>query len=612
MSYISTMRWLMAFALAVAAALAFSSGLSRAWAGAPPIPPPAPIQNQGLWTAPDGSLREASESPAVTFHAETSLFTPAANPTDVFALYGSNQFGPTIYLKKLVVSCLSSSGGAFPVRVQQSTASNLATGAIVSMSASTGYVAKHDLFDPNSTAIVQYWTGNPTSRNGVASGRNLIAELDLVCGVSGSSAGTPAIFDFSSVRGKSIVQRYGSNYPIVVNLNGVALPSGAQLRIEAVWEEQKQVNVCMVGDSTTAVATAGFMNGSSSYLGGLSKTGALNGMAAVYNLGSNGFRLADILNNLNSVTWPLGQILGSGVGSPSTTTALQTGNYYQNCDVIVLSIGINDVRQGLLGTSQAQMQNRLTALIDTFVYAVKNGTVSGAAYTSPYASAVAVSNIGWSSGVATVTTSSAHQFATAGSGETFSGGGVAVTIAGSSNTAFNGSWQLASVIDATHFTLTMASNPGVFAGGATEQAATIWYGTFSAQPSAKIILYSPNSLTSDDAGSSAPGYWMYYPQSSSGALVGVYSGMTLAAAAQAASNALYNAYTPFATDGRVFAVVHQQSAGGGSFPSTVAALASNQLMMNQLHPGSYGQYLKAQQISPVIIRAVSSLMSTRY
>lgn len=612
MTYLSTMRWLMALALSVAAALALSCAFSPARAGAPPIPPPAPTQSQAIWTAPDGSLREASESPAVTFHAATGLFTPAANPTDVFALYGSNQFGPTIYLKKLVVSCLSTSGGAFPVRVQQSTAANLTTGTVVAMTTSTGYVAKHDLFDPNPSATAQYWTANPTSRNGVASGRNLIAELDVVCGVNGSGAGAPAVFDFSSLRAKSVVQRYGSNYPIVVNLNGVALPSGAQLRVEAVWEEQKQVNVCMVGDSTTAVATSGFLNGSSSYLGGLSKTGALNGVAAVYNLGSNGFRLVDILNNLNSATWPLGQILGNGVGSPTTTTALQTGNYYQNCDVFVLTIGINDVRQGLVGATQAQMQNRLTALIDSFVYAVKNGTVSGGAYTSPLASSYAVSNIAWASNVATVTTSVPHQFSTAGGGESFSGGGVAVTISGSSNTAFNGTWQLASVVDATHFTLTMTSNPGSFSGVAQEQAATIWYGGFSAAPAAKIILYSPNSLTADDTGSSAPGYWMMYPQTSSGTLVGVWSGLTLAQAAQAASNVLYNAYASFAADSRIFAVAHKQSAGGGAFPSTVTTLANNPLMMNQLHPGSYGQWVSAQQIAPIIVRAVQSVVSTRY
>ena len=88
--------------------------------------------------------------------------------------------------------------------------------------------------------------------------------------------------------------------------------------------------------------------------------------------------------------------------------------------------------------------------------------------------------------------------------------------------------------------------------------------------------------------------------------------MTLAQAAQAASNILFNAYLPFASDSRVFQLVHQQSAGGGPFPSTVTTLANNSLMMNQLHPGSYGQWLKQQQIAPVLSLAVQSTLTGRY
>jgi hypothetical protein len=588
--------------------------VSRAYAGIPPIPPPAPAAATNNWTAPDGGVRQSSSGGGPTYQSDTGLFTPAANPTDVWALYGSNQFGPTIYLKQVRVSCLSTSGGSFPVLLQSTNSANISTGSYTTLTTATGYMSKRDAFDPNPSATAQYWTANPTARTGVSSSRSLISQQDIVCGTNGANAGTPVIFDFTGPGAKPFIQRYGVNYPVAVNLNGVALPAGAQLRIEAVWEEQKQVNVCMVGDSTTAVATAGYFNGSSSYLGGLSKTGAMNSVAAVFNLGSNGFRLADILNDLNGVTWPLGQVLGSGMGSPSTTSALQTGNYYQNCDVLVLTIGINDVRQGLLGTSQAVMQNRLVSMLDAFIYAVKNGTVLGASYTSPLAASYAVSNISWASNVATVTTSAPHQFSTAGSGESFSGGGVAVTISGSSNAAFNGTWQLGSVIDATHFTVNMATDPGVFSGTAREQAATIWYGTFSAMPGAKVILYSPNSLTADDSasGSGGAGYYMDYPQTSAGTLVGVWSGMTLAQAAQAASNILFNAYASFSGDPRLFAVIHQQSVGGGPFPSTVTTLANNPLMMNQLHPGSYGQWLKNQQISPVIVRAVSAVAATRY
>jgi hypothetical protein len=569
----------------------------------------APAAN---YVSPEQGVVSASEASAPTYHACTGLFAPAANPTDVFAFYPTGQ-SPTPYVKRIVVSGLSTSGGAAPVRLQLTSNSNINTGTIAYCTVGNGYLLKHDNSDGTPNGSVQYWTANPTSRNGVSGSRQLISEQDLVFGTSGTSAGTPVVFEFSKLRNKSVAMKYSSNYALAINFNAAALPAGAQLRIEIEWEERRLLNVAFVGDSTTSNATLGYLHGAY-YNGGFGATGALNNYAIANNFGSNGFRLADYLNNLGGVLFPLGTVQGTGTGSPSTTSAIQTVSAYQNVDVLVLTYGINDIRQGLLGSSQAAATNRLVALIDTAIYAALSGTVSGASYTSPLATAYTISAISWSAGVATVTTSATHQFSTAGSGESYSGGGVAVTISGSSNTAFNGTWQLASVVSSTQFTLNMASNPGTFSGTAQEQFATIWYGTFSAMPSCKIILYSPNSFTADDSanGASGTGYYMYYPQSSGGALVGLWSGMTLAQAAQAASTILYNAYVAFQGDSRVFALVHQQSAGGGPFPSTVTTLANNPLMQNQLHPGAYGQRLKAEQIGPYIINAVKAIAAARF
>jgi hypothetical protein len=596
------------------AALAFAE---PAFAGvvsaiSPPVQIPASSLPVASYVAPDQSLVTSSDSAAPSYHADTGLFTPAATPTDVFAFFPTAQ-SPTPFVKRIIVSCLSTSGGAFPVRLQFTSSTNIATGTVTTLTSGNGFIVKHDISDPTPSGSAQYWTANPTSRNGVSGSRSLISEQDLVCGANGTSAGTPVSFDFSKYKNKSFVLKYSANYALAVNLNGVALPAGTQLRVETEWEERRLANVCFVGDSTTFNATLGYLHGGA-YVGGFGATGALNDYVIANNFGSNGFRLADYLNNLNAVTFPLGTVQGPGAGSPSTTTAIQTTSAYQNCDVFVLTYGINDVRQGLLGVDTASATNRLQALIDTAIYAVKNGTTTGAAYTSPLATSYTISNVSWSGGVATVTTAAPHQFSRAGGGESYSGGGVAVTISGASNAAFNGTWQLAGVTDATHFTLTMASNPGAFSGAAQEQFATIWSGTYSAMPAAKIILYSPNSLTADDSanGASGTGYYMYYPQTSGGALVGLWSGLTLAQAAQAASNILYNAYAGFQGDSRLYAVVHQQSAGGGPFPSTVTPLANNPLMQNQLHPGAYGQRLKAEQIGPYIAAAVQAIAAARY
>lgn len=577
---------------------------------AAPAPPPGAPPFSG-WLAPDGGLRGATEAAAPTYHANTGLFTPAANPTDVLAIYDGN-YSPVMFVKRITVFCLASSGGAFPVRLQQTTNANLGTGSPTTLSAGNGFITRHDVSDPSPAGAVQYWTTNPTSRNGVSSTRSLISEQDLVCGTSGTNAGTPVVFDFAATRMKSLPIKYTSNQLLAVNLNAVSLPSGAQLRIEVEWEEQHLPLVCFIGDSTTSNATIAYLNGGA-YAGGFGHSGAINSYVNAQNWGSNGFRLADIINNINSPTFPIGQIFGTGVGSPNTTSALQTTSPYQNCDVIILTMGLNDVRQGGLGVDQASMTNRMEALLDTFIYAVKNGGVSSGTYTSPLATSYTISNISWVGNVATVTTQSPHQFGTAAGGESYSGGGVAVTISGSSNANFNGTWQLASVVDASNFTLTMVGNPGAFAGTAQEQFATIWYTTFSAMPSAKIILYSPNSLTADDpAASGGPFYYMMYPQNAGGTLVGVWNGLTLAQAAQGASNVLFSSYAVFAGDARVFDVVHKQSAGGGPFPSTVQTFANSPLMANQLHPGAYGQRLEQEQIAPVILQAVQAVMAARF
>jgi hypothetical protein len=577
---------------------------TQALAGVPPLPPPAPAASVIPWNAPDGAARNASEDAAPTYQSGSGLFTPAAMPNDFWAIYGAQQSGPAIYVKKVVVSCLSTSGGALPIRLQWTNGANIATGTYTTLTTGAGYIEKHDYSDPTPNATIQYWTENPTSRNGVSSSRYLIDEQDMVCGVNGSNAGTPAVFDFTTTRTKTNVLKYGANYAIALNANGVTLPAGAQFRVDVIWQEQKLVNVGFIGDSTTAMATAGYLNGGSNYIGGFGKTGALNSFINAQNLGSNGYRLYDFLNNLNGVTWPVGMVLGSGTGNPSTTSALQTGSYFQNYDVLVLTHGVNDIRQGILGSGQAAAQNRLTSMIDTFLDAVTNGTVSGASYTSPFAASYTISSIAWASNIATITTSTPHQF------NALESSGVGVQISGSSNTAFNGAWTLAGVIDSTHFTVNMTTDPGAFSGTAQEQFTTIWYGTFSAMPQCKVILYSPNSFTADDPATSSGGtgnYMLY-----SGSLQGLWSGMTLAQAAQAASNILFNAYLPFASDSRVFQLVHQQSAGGGPFPSTVTTLANNSLMMNQLHPGSYGQWLKQQQIAPVLSLAVQSTLTGRY
>ena len=90
-----------------------------------------------------------------------------------------------------------------------------------------------------------------------------------------------------------------------------------------------------------------------------------------------------------------------------------------------------------------------------------------------YAEPASLAGASWSGGTATVTTSSAHGFAT----------DFQVTISGASPGGYNGTYKIA-VTDATHFTFALAANPGSYVSGggafssSADVAACLGYGTY--------------------------------------------------------------------------------------------------------------------------------------
>jgi lysophospholipase L1-like esterase len=129
--------------------------------------------------------------------------------------------------------------------------------------------------------------------------------------------------------------------------------------------------------------------------------------------------------------------------------------------------------------------------------------------------------------------------------------------------------------------------------GATSQSALIalletWVsGMKSALPDVDLILWGPNALAADDYGGS--GYVT---------ATGLFAGMTIAQAAQAASDILYGAYAAFANDSRIQAVIQKQDVLGRT-SRTVANFSG--LMDDQLHPSSRGQFLSANALMPFLL-----------
>jgi hypothetical protein len=521
--------------------------------------------------AGDGALRVSSEDSAPAFSCCTGLFTPASTPQDIAGFILSS-YTRSASLKSISVSGVSTSGGVIAVRIQKS-----ANGGFPASGFTNPFIARRDQNDTSPSVTVYAFTANRTSNgSGVSSTRSIIDEQDITLGVVGSSAGSVATFNFVSGGCKCPTLKQLSDM-VVVNLNGQTMPAGTQIRVTFNWQEQRTVRIGAVGDSTTALATSGYMNNGSNN-GGMGQSGLLNSIATIDNLGSNGYRLFDFLQGTNGVTY--------------SALAAQGQSY----DIWNFCYGINDVRLGSIGSDAESATNQLTSMIDAAIYSALSGTVSGQTYISPKATRYAISGIAWASSIATVTTSTPHGFQSVGT--------VNVNISGCAPSGYNGTYAI-TVTGANTFTYSLASNPGTLTAGGSGGFATTWATTNKALPDLKIILWGPNCFSSDDGGD---GPFYYMSVSGNTTLSGIWTGLTLAQAAQSASTILYNAYAAFVGDTRIFALLQKQDV----FGKTVQTVAALGLLQNQLHPNSRGQILGSRQILPSMIAAINTVQPYIY
>lgn len=151
--------------------------------------------------------------------------------------------------------------------------------------------------------------------------------------------------------------------------------------------------------------------------------------------------------------------------------------------------------------------------------------------------------------------------------------------------------ELISMIDAAIYaTLNGTTSGASYTSPLGAGTTFVWPATIPANPDCKIILWGPNSLTIDGNGSSFV------------TLTGRFAGMTLAQAAQAITDDLYEAYNAFRDDPRIFRVVQRQDL----FGRTSTTLTASGLMTDILHPNARGQVLLARQITPHVLDAVAA------
>lgn len=158
-------------------------------------------------------------------HFSTSFtLTPAATPTDVFLLPGSAT--KTVRVRRVKISALATTAGSMVFNlVKRSSASTGGT-------STAGVAVPMDSNNAAATAAPLVFTANPSSL-GTSVGN---VDTDLLS--FGVSAANP-IYDetYGTNNTQAIVLR-GAAQCLAINLNGGALPTGAEIAVRVVWSEE--------------------------------------------------------------------------------------------------------------------------------------------------------------------------------------------------------------------------------------------------------------------------------------------------------------------------------------------------------------------------------------
>lgn len=166
-----------------------------------------------------------------------------------------------------------------------------------------------------------------------------------------------------------------------------------------------------------------------------------------------------------------------------------------------------------------------------------------------------------------------------------------------------------SMIDAAIYaTLNGTTNGATYTSPVGAGTTFTWPATIAANPDCRIILWGPNSLTTDGNGSSYV------------TLTGRFAtGYTVPQAAQVITDDLYYAFDAFKNDPRIFRLVQKQDvfgrtcdtvANSGNYAYSAGYTKTNApLMTDILHPNARGQQLIARQIFPHLMDAIYDAQS---
>ena len=158
-----------------------------------------------------------------TYGAGVLGFTLAATPTDILTIRGSAT--KIIRIKSIIINGNSLSLAAYPVSlIRRSTVHTGGTPTVIT-------AGNHDTADPAATAVVTYFTANPTVGTTVAT-----LHVGRVIAASASNLDR-LTFQYSWQNDKAIVLNNANEF-LAINMGGTALAGATTMDVDMLWTEE--------------------------------------------------------------------------------------------------------------------------------------------------------------------------------------------------------------------------------------------------------------------------------------------------------------------------------------------------------------------------------------
>lgn len=158
-----------------------------------------------------------------TYGAGVLGFTLAATPTDILTIRGSAS--KIIRIKSIIINGNSLSLAAYPVSlIRRSTVHTGGTQTVIT-------AGNHDTADPAATAVVTYFTANPTVGT-------LVSTLHVGRVIAASASNLDRLtFQYSWQNDKAIVLNNANEF-LAINMGGTALAGATTMDVDMLWTEE--------------------------------------------------------------------------------------------------------------------------------------------------------------------------------------------------------------------------------------------------------------------------------------------------------------------------------------------------------------------------------------